>query len=183
MIIIVKGVRGKDDLDNKVSRPLTPWCWGLLTLNLFRLWNLASLSSFSPPQVRLPASISPPRGWKVERLSSTLWIKFGTISGRSVRTTAVRHVQAAARPRRPVPDPSSRTDNSGSGAGERRCDKDVAAKRGRSRLRTYDEAHVFKPRESPLRDGSRRVSSKEERCSSPSWLPNGHLRVISPIAN
>lgn len=78
---------------------------------------------------------------------------------------------AAARPRRPVPEPSSRIF---SGGVVKRWERGgEAAMDGRSCARMYEDVQVLRPRASPVRGGSRM-----ERVN----VGKGHWRVISPIA-
>lgn len=101
------------------------------------------------------------------------------MKGRSVSVTEAppgrRH--AAARPRRPVPEPSSRIFSAGRGAGVvvKRWERGgEEAMDGRSCARMYEDVQVLRPRASPVRGGSRM-----ERVN----VGKGHWRVISPIAN
>ena len=101
-------------------------------------------------QSRGPADTLPPCCLMRFSLSSRLFFRFGTIAGRSVRVTLACQTQAALIPTRPVPAPSSRTRTSLFG----RCCRHACKRFDMS----SEEVQVFRPKLSPVRDGSCKVT-------------------------
>jgi len=125
--------------------------------------------------------------WAARRaaLRETLCERFSRIDGRSVSVTAAwgprRH--AAARPRRPVPEPSSRIRRLGTsgsmvveevvavvvvvvvagGEADGRCSRSS----GNFRASTMLAPHVLRPRLSSVRAGSRSVTTRDSVTAKP----------------